>query len=525
VRPGPLPSLSSAQRLLLWLAQAQGGSGGGRGATQGAIAAALAISRSQASRVAGGLVRGGLAAEEPLRLAGFGRTLTSYALTPKGEAEAARLATDLGALPVPVVRAGGPATVPLGEAVRSSTPPLGLLEALERLGSVGRLDLDAADTAAISLDAVPDRAPAGRYQRDLLEAPPPRPFAGRAAELREVGRWLASRGPILVTEAPAGQGKSSLAAHALRTAAIPRHVLWVQVTESLRADAFVARLDRWLRALGRPGPALSADDEGALVRALRERIGRLPVLVVADDVQKATPPLRSALWALARAAAAAGNPRLWLLGREAAVPHDLLPEAERRVLPPLPDAEADEMLQGLGVAAADRPSLVHRCSGNPLFLALAARSPQAPQKGADLAHYLLRELVPTLSPEERLVLEGMCALRLPARREVLARLDLDRAPVLARLQQVHLLAEDGSQRLAVQDLVRETLYGALPPGRRREVHAWLAESYRPRGDDWGDVGEFLHHLAQAGRREEAVRWLLRHRSRFLEEAAAIAGQA
>lgn len=524
--------LSSNERVLLWLAQGDevpprrpgplGGDGGAGGdaSTQVGIAAALGISRSRASRLVAALQRDGFVAEAPLRRPGLGRAVTAYRLSADGLREARLLRGRLAGRRLRVRRGGVAQELALAEALRAA-PALAEWDALVASERGLVVDLDAPEPA----EAKGPLRGEGRFRRELLEAPPPRPFAGRAEERRAVERWAASRSPLLVTEAPAGQGKSSLAAHVARTAALGRHVLWLRVTESLGPDALLGRLDAFLRALGRPGPALAAGDDGALLRGLGSRVGRLPLLLVLDDVQKASPALQPTLDALARAAAAHGTPKLWLLGREAVLPHDLLPEAERHALPPLSEAEADEMLRGLGVADGERPALVRDCSGNPLFLALAARSPQAPQRGADLRHYLLRELVPSLAPEEREVLEAVGALRAPVARATLARVDLDRPPALARLQQVHLLAEDGAGRLAVHDLVREALHGALPPQRRREVHARLAEAFRPRGDDWSGVGEHLHHLAQAGRRDEAVRWLLRNRSRFLEQAAALAGRA
>jgi hypothetical protein len=294
----------------------------------------------------------------------------------------------------------------------------------------------------------------------------------------------------------------------------------VQVSESLRSEGLLARLDQFLRGLGRVGPPLAALEPDDLGRSLRERLGRLPVLVVLDDLQKASPSLITALHAIGRAAATTGL-KLWLLGREVVMPHDLVPEIDRERLPPLSEAEAEAMLEAFDVAAGDRRLLLKECKGNPLYLVLAARSPTAPTRGTDLRQYVLRELLPSLPRLEREALEALGALRQPAPSDSLTRLPIDPRPALAGLRQLDLLSEDASGQVGVHDLVREIIYGALPAERRREIHGELAEAFRPRGEDWRHVTEFLHHLSQAGRREDAVRWLLRNRSRFLDQASAV----
>ncbi|MEA3203549.1 MAG: hypothetical protein QOI63_1224 [Thermoplasmata archaeon] len=494
--------MPSEALLLLWLARADA-ERSPLDATQAGIAMALGVSRSQASRLAGLLLRRGLVEAGSQRLAGFPRRVRSYALTAAGTAEAASVRSALERRPVRVGQGEPVSVLPLAEALRAAGSPLTLWDALHRLDGDGHLDVGG--------DRPVTEEGRGGYRRELAEAPPERAFSGRRAHLDEVHDWLRSPSAALVVEAPAGQGKSALAAHAARTLAGPRHVLWVRVGAALTPEAFLARLGRFLAVLGRPGP-LDAGDSAGLQSALRARLGRIPALVVLDDVHKASADLQPVLWAVVRAAVG-GTPKIWLLGRDVAVPHDALPDVRHLALGPLPDDEAGDLLATLGVDAGERPRLVGLCGGDPLFLALAARGSPATGR-TDVARYILGEVAPELLPAALAVLHCLSALRTPAAPALLARLGLDDEGTLLRLEQRNLAFRDARGALDMHDLVRATLYGSLGAAARHGLHARLAEAYRPDGD-WSGAVEFLHHLGRAERREEAVRWLLRNKTRFL----------
>ncbi len=78
--------------------------------------------------------------------------------------------------------------------------------------------------------------------------------------------------------------------------------------------------------------------------------------------------------------------------------------------------------------------------------------------------------------------------------------------------------EDGFFEL--HEVVRDAIYATIPFAERRKWHDRLAAAYAPL-DDWSGLTEFLHHLVRAGRREEAVGWVLANQSRILDRARAL----
>ncbi len=375
------------------------------------------------------------------------------------------------------------------------------------------------DTSSSTAPRAPPASP--RYWFNLADAGADAPYAGRDAEVEAFRRWLSDRPRLLVVEAPGGLGKTAFVSHALRTHRPRAHLEWLRVTESARRSTLLARLDELALALGRPGPFPASEEPDALARSLTARFRGLPIVIVVDDVHKADAATRNLLLALARLAESEPAFRLVAIGREVAFPEDVLRRAAVARLRTLSDEDSVRVLSALGLPASDAPEIVAAARGNPLFLRLLAERPRAAIGPPSFDEYLMDGLLPSLAPPESEALRSISAVRGPVEPRVLAQAGVGSPATLAGLARVGLLVEREDGAFDAHDLVRAAVYARLGHRDRQRIHERLAEAYRPTDGDWSAVGEHLHHLVASGKRGEAVRWVLRHKTRFLDAARGI----
>lgn len=477
-------------------------------ATQPGIAEATGRSRSQVSRVTAELVAEGLVFELPFRPPGFRRSISAYRLAPPGRSRVSDVASRIGSVPVSVTERDGRNAMRSIEEVRRELGENWTL--WDALGAVR-----ASGTISLRSPPAVDASSASHYLQDLDDAPPPRPFVGRATELEAFQAWLRSSAPVWTLEAPAGMGKSSLLAHAIRSHRPVRHVLWLRAAEGSGPSVLLERLDRLLRRAGRPGPALTPGNPQENVAQIRPRIAGLPLLVVIDDVHKAEAGLRRTIDALSAVAETEPSLRLVLAGRHIAPPPETARVARARHMGPLPAEDAQALLATLGIPRERYASLLTAAQGNALFLILMARTATAAAPETGIAHYLVHDLGATLSADEHAVLRWACALRLPARRGLFERLEVGSPATFETLVRDGLMVQFPDGRLDMHDVTREAFYEQLSFAERRHIHEALARAFEPRASDWSGMAEFLHHLVKAGRRDEAASWVIRHRNQIL----------
>lgn len=485
----------------------------GLDATQAGISNATGLTRGYVSRTMAPLLKHGLVLQRSRRAPGFARALVEYELAEGGKTEIAALARSLSVIPVEVRRGGmDPSLMPIGDVAQKAEPRLTLFRILSQLELNGCVDLEAAATP---------RKMGASFVQEIADAPAEVEFVGRTAELAEFSRWLEGNGSVYVVEGPGGIGKTTLVAHALHSQPVRRHVLWLRILGTVTGREVVERLDRFLTGLGRPASLPRNDDARALFEHLRPRVKGFPLLVVIDDVQKADPTLAQALKALADLAQAGLGLKLALIGRNVEVPETPLRDAVRRRLLPFSEAEAEQLLASRGSRSESRPSLVKAGAGNPLFLGLLARMPDAATRRIDFSHSLGRDLAATLSPQHWDILKWVSAMRTPASSEAFERLGLGSPAALTEIVSTSLLWRDDEGRYGMHDVVREALYDQVEFRERKRLHEGLAEFYRPSKEDWSGVAEYLHHLVRAGRGNEALRWVMRNRTMLMEQAHAL----
>ncbi len=343
-------------------------------------------------------------------------------------------------------------------------------------------------------------------------------LVGRDAEAEVLERAVAGDGHrVVLLAGEPGIGKTSLAEHAAGAARARGHrVVWGRCWGGTGAPPFwpwtqaardlVGRDGELARLAGAgPGPAGPAGQFAlyeAFARLLNEH-GR--VLVVLDDLQWADTSSLRLLEFLASTRLCPeltvvatyrdtdvrpGEPLEHALGALLRLPH------VRRLLPRgLAEEEIREYLGRAGADPALAAEMGRLTAGNPFFLGEVLRLGETPEALSDV----VRGRMAGLPPGTEEVLTVAALLGREAATDVLTRvaglpeervLDIVDAAVGARL----LVEGDGPSCRFVHDIVRDVLREALPPLRRRRLHARIAEVLEERSGT--RLTEIAHHCRE-----------------------------
>lgn len=525
---GGLPRLSLKEKVLLWLVwveEVDEGGSGGLAPTQAGIATSAGLSRGHVSRTLKGLTADGVLRVEPVRVTGFSRVLKAYRVTEKGWEEYARLRRALLDARVSGLDPERPRqSRTLQEALPDPAGAGVLWQALERLETQGHLD----ETFEATVRAPASRA---RFELDLNDAPPrPSVFVGRDREMQWLQEWLAGQAGVCAIEGPGGLGKTSLLLEALAARAPQRHVLWLRLREWSTLDRCVERIGGFVTRLGRQVPAHRDLDPEPLAAHLARALKGLPILIVFDDTQKAERHLKEAVDLLAGLAQRMPTLKLCLVGREVDLGAQRLPAEARCRLAPLRDEVASRLLTQHAVPPIHHAAIVEATGGVPLFLEVLAERHVSGTDAPAAYRRLVDDLGTGLAPADVDHLCQVAAIRLPFSAHLLEAMVRQPRAALDGLATVGLVKRRSDGLYEMHDLVRKAFYDRLSPHERKQVHGRLAEAYRPRQWPWAeaepgtgpDVSEYLHHLVKAGRRDEAVRWVLRNQSRIVTHARRLA---
>jgi len=135
---------------------------------------------------------------------------------------------------------------------------------------------------------------------------------------------------------------------------------------------------------------------------------------------------------------------------------------------------------GRRVGADEARAVTERTGGNPLFVSEMARLAQARNVGSvagvtpDTAQATIRRRVARLAQPTETALSAAAVLGASLSVTRLARLlgvrHQEVAPLVDDLVEGGLVTQDGDRLDFAHALIRDAVYAALPPGRRRELH-------------------------------------------------------
>jgi len=466
--------------------------------TQEGIAASTHSGRTTATKWLARLEAGGLVAGERAHVPGHRVRKTVYRLTHDGWAEAMKLrgrfqsdivevaASDLDPTPMRV------ADIP------EIFPAYVNLTAAVSLIRRGRLDFT--KLRGIGAGAV---APVlwGDTLRRLGRV------FGRSDESRALDAWAASPSAVLVVTGIAGIGKSALVASWLVRQQPRPYIFWFEIHDGTTRSAFLRGLAAFLARLGRRGLTSLLHEAGShaqpvVVRLLNHDLKDLPILVVLDNFQRATPDLarflRGPILELCR------SPPTKVVMISRTVPANL----SRRKGPKRPrievlrigglDLDASLSLLRAKGFAGDEVALqrvANTARGHPILLSFAAQTGSI--VSGEMTRYLEREIWRTLTKDERTLLEAASLFRGLVPLDAMHCYTAEWETAVHSLQAKNLLAPTISGGVIVHDSIREYIRDRLPEARRRSFHS-LASAYLLDGAEMHDRLEGLFHLVEAG---------------------------
>ncbi|GAA4193578.1 hypothetical protein GCM10022252_36730 [Streptosporangium oxazolinicum] len=341
-------------------------------------------------------------------------------------------------------------------------------------------------------------------------------LVGRDAETEALERAVAGDGHrVVLLAGEPGIGKTSLAEHAAGAARARDHrVVWGRCWSGTGAPPFWPWTQAVRDLVGRDGELARLTGAGLTGQAgqfaLYEAFARLlnehgRVLVVLDDLQWADTSSLRLLEFLASTRLCPeltvvatyrdtdvrpGEPLEYVLGALLRLPH-----VRRLLLRGLAEGEIREYLGRAGADPALAEEMGRLTAGNPFFLGEVLQLGETPEALSDV----VRGRMAGLPPGTEEVMTVAALLGREAATDILTRvaglpedrvLDIVDAAVGARL----LVEGDGPSCRFVHDIVRDVLREALPPLRRRRLHARIAEVLEERSGT--RLTEIAHHYRE-----------------------------
>ncbi|MFF5211270.1 BTAD domain-containing putative transcriptional regulator [Streptosporangium sp. NPDC000396] len=336
-------------------------------------------------------------------------------------------------------------------------------------------------------------------------------LVGRDDEAATLEKAVAGDGHrVVLLAGEPGIGKTSLAEQAAETARASGHrVVWGRCWDGVGAPPFWPWTQAVQELVGKDGELAQLAGAGqfqlyeAFARLLNEH-GR--VLIVLDDLQWAD---ASSLRLLSFLASTHLCPELTVVAtyrdtdvrpggalEQALGTLVRLPHVRRLILGGFGEEEIREYLGRAGADPGRAAEMGRLTAGNPFFLGEVLQLGETPQALSDV----VRGRMAGLPPDTEEVLTVAALLGRDAATDILIRvvelpedrvLDILDAAVRARL----LVEGDGLTCRFVHDIVRDVLRGALPPLRRRRLHARIAEVLEERSGT--RLTEIAHHYRES----------------------------
>lgn len=490
-----------------------------RETSQEGIAEAVGVSFTHVPRAVESLRKKDLLTEHKMHTPGSDRKRKTYLLSHSGYQRADEIKDQLLNSEVLVKGERGLEPAVVSDLLGPSASNADLLTLLSRSRSIPVIE-------ATEVGTLPKQPHPTHLAPQVGHIPRVREWVGRKEELKRLQTLL--RHPqtrVVLVTGIAGIGKTTLTAKALEKHRDKTPLLWYRLREwdALRHMGMV--VGEFLASLGRPDfkkyvESRTEYDLAEALRLLEEGLRGLEAVLVFDDFEKASRTVLPFVRDFVSHLEHLPGVTLVLVSRTRP---PIVMEGD------IASGKAQEVhVEGLDVRAARHLIKVRRApsewierlwqvtNGHPLLLKLAESLPPQPSTdenakdvlhATSLARFLQEEIVASLSPEERKVLELASVHRLPFPPHALFGDPTVRFDTLDRLRSRLLVRDVGGKSLEVVDFVREFVYARLTPEERKAYHGLAAQHYRPSADETASW-EGLYHLVRGGAGDEAARLVL-----------------
>ena len=476
--------------------------------TQEGLARAAGIEIRHLTQYLRPLLREKLVSERTAHVTGGKQRRKVYDLTTSGRMTAIRLRDEVRDQIVRVRDVTGIREATVSAVLATAEGRVRLVDIVREASEAGVVDLAAAREARGLVEM-------------CLEAPRPRAFVGRQAELDVL--LAGDEGPrTFVVRGVAGIGKSSLAAKACERLRGTRNLFWHRIRPWDTRGSLLAAVAEFLGSLGKPGlrSVLLRDRMDWADAALRSDLPGTRAFLVFDDAHEAQSEVLAFLRFLKEVVAEAPGMRLLVLTRRALAFYDRRDVTIHGTVREVDLAGlTSEDIAALLSPGEDSRALVElgrRLGGHPLLLELArATAPGLPAPAMkDVRRFIEEEIYASLSDEERRVMKAASLVRMPVPRSSLVELSAGSHDAVVSLEAHALLRSVGEDAVGVHDTIREFFASVLSPAEREVLARDAVVELRRLADRAAGRRDFVaavHYLSNALRldpapEEEAALW-------------------
>jgi len=477
-------------------------------AVQDGIALTISIRRDNVPRTMKRLKEEGFVCEVLKRIKGQPRKRKAYFLTPKGAEYATGIWDSLaGARVVLSLRDGSIREMHFRDVPEYLNVRITQLGLFSLVNSDDMLSEEAIRSYVAGEIVVPRALRTDGFVTFMQDAPFPRRFFGRQAELSEIHDWLSSRSfSVLSLTGIAGIGKTTLAVKTAMDVEGKMHVYWYRFHrwDSLRNVLY--SLSRFLEEIGRSGLKKYLDTTSDLQRKdyygiLESSLKDAPVLMIFDDFQRAADEVVEFFSNIKELIPSDSSVKVMVVGRQVFPFYDRSDVMIKKVVRELVlfglDRESSRGLLKIRDIDEDVFEKVYQITkGHPLFLQLVlSASDLEDQK--DIKRYIYEEIFKKLGEMESLLLQIASIYRYPVPSSAFFLEEGLDFHVLDTLVESNLIQETSYDEYEAHDLIKEFFYNRLTPTQRTNYHRKASEFYMEQGTE-RDTVEAMYHLAQSG---------------------------
>ncbi len=498
--------------------------------TQDGIAKNLGIIRSAVPRAVGSLMNKGLVEEGLAHIEGLTRRRKVYMLTDEGIMKSRELSDIISSEKVELIKEGEKRVVTIGDLMKEGSVDL---ENISDVLSSGKLDLDRTKEKEEDTDTKGKTS----YIHSLN---PPEIFLGRDREIKELTEAMRSpKRRITVVYGIAGVGKTTLGWKITQLLASEMNIFYIDLKEWTSLSYVLKELSSFFSRSGWNGlKELMETNREPGIETVSDLLGnipgKLPVLVIFDDLHRAPEEIDMFLSSFKDRLTGKRNLNLIVLSRKRATFYDIRDVRIKNLIGEMELLGFDrqtsrKLLTERGFKENEVDAIIDSTGGHPLALVLVEREGYNFDIG-DFDQFLREEIFNKLERTSLRILGILSLSRLQLEEGDLSSMLEVEKEVLTKLMDQHLIFSTPGGYV-IHDLIKDQAIRILSSDEREECHRMLADLFRdkllslgfhqeaegvvppyPFGieDETGlgpvplYVTEEVHHLIGAGRVKETL---------------------